>query len=502
MADLADIYGGDASFNPSLFAAIEQGLIHSRHEPAVVVRHQAAGHLSDIVERGEAEANDCIRWTFDQLHKAAVRVAKGLLDAGVPQGSIIVTFTANNAEWLLLLWALALAKIGVSSLDPGSLSPARRGELASYLTGVKPSAIILGNEQGTKVIDDMLKECKLDCKIKILFQGQQNKVPGWTTLTQMTPSYPAADDSALSSSARTDDPNRIAFILYTSGTSSGKPKGCPRTTECVVVSTLNQHFQKPGRTKSVRRLLHTANFRVIAPLMTMRAWSTGACIVMPGPGFQPRTALDAIEQERVTDSLFIPAQLHALAADPSIGERDLSCVDLIMSGGDIVTRALIQKSRGIFPNAGWMTGHGMTEGGGFFQWDFWDREDKLPCHGDISALGRVNKCTRLRINQDGRTVKRGETGELQIQSPGVISEYLGGTNADSWVTDDQGTWFRTGDLGMIDKDSYVYILGRLKDIIKRAAVTLTPAAIESCLQAFTGTQVCYLALIIWGKSAD
>lgn len=494
MAELADIYGGDATFNPSLFAAIEKGLIQNRHGPAVVVRHQPAGHLSDIVEVDDAKPNYCLRWTFDQLHKGAVRVAKGLLDAGVPPGSSIVTFTPNNAEWLLLLWALTLAKIGVSSLDPGSLSPARKGELVSYLTGVKPSAIILADDRGAHAINDMLKELNMDCKVKVLFRGSLKKPPGWTTLAQLSASYTPAADASLSSSARSDDPNRIAFILYTSGTSSGKPKGCPRTTECMIVSTLNQHFQKPGRAKSVRRLLHTANFRIIAPLTAMRAWCTGACIVMPGPGFEPRTVLDAIEQEGITDSLFIPAQIHALAADPTIGDRDLSSVDLMMSGGDIVTRALIEKSRRIFPNAGWMTGHGMTEGGGFFQWDFWDREDEVPYHGDISTLGRVNNSTRIRIVQDGRTVNRGQNGELQLQSPGVITHYLGGTNADSWVTDDQGTWFRTGDLGMLDKDGYAFILGRLKDIVKRAGVALTPAAIESCLQAFTGTQVCCAAL--------
>lgn len=488
--DLADVYGGGASFNPSIFAALEQGLIRSRDEPAVVVRHQSAGHLSDIVPNGNAKPNDCLRWTFDQLHRGAVRVAQGLVDAGVRPGSTIVTFTSNSAEWLLLLWALALAKIGISSLDPGSLNSARKGELASYLTGVKPSAIILADEQHVGWLDQVLKERNLDCKVRVLFQSPKGTAPGWTTLAQMCAPYSEAIDKSLSESARTDNPNRIAFISYTSGTSSGKPKGCPRTAECMVVAILNQTYQKPDRTKPVRMLLHTANFRVIAPLMAFRAWCTGSCAVMPGPGFESRTVLDTIEQERVTNSLFIPAQIHALAADPMVGGRDLRSLELLIGSGDMITRALVEKGRRVFPNAGWLTGHGMTEGGGFFKWDFWEREDELPYHGDISTLGRVNSGTRIRIVQDGSTVKTGETGELQVQGSGVISGYMSGTHADSWFTDDQGTWFRTGDLGMIDKDGYVYILGRLKDIIIRAAVNLIPAAIESCLQSYTGSQVC------------
>lgn len=490
MADLADIYGGDATFNPSIFAAIETGLKERPHEHAIVVRHQPAGHLADLVgKKPDSQSGDCVRWTYQELHRGAVRIAKGLLNAGVKPGSYIVTFIPNNAEWLLLLWALSLAKVGGSILDPGSLNPARREELTSYLTGIEPSAMILADDSGIEAVETVLEERQLQCPVKLVLSESTRGHTGWTTFTELAAPYSEMDDTALRKAAYNEDPTRTAFILYTSGTSSGKPKGCPRTAECMVVSTINQHFQHPERTKPVRRLLHTANFRVIAPLTAMRTWSTGGCVVLPGPGFEPKSALDAIEQERITDSLFIPAQLHAVAADPTVKDRDLSSIDMIYSGGDIVTKPLIEKSKTVFPNSAWMTGWGMTEGGGSFLWDFWDREDTVPLHGDISTIGRVNGGVRVRIFQDGRTVKRGETGELQLQTYGFVDHYLGGVNPQSWMTDDQGTWFRTGDLGTIDDNGYTFILGRLKDIIKRAGVTLTPVAIESCLQTYTGAQV-------------
>ena len=139
-----------------------------------------------------------------------------------------------------------------------------------------------------------------------------------------------------------------------------------------------------------------------------------------------------------------------------------------------------------------MTGHGMTEGGGLFISPYFGRE--MPYYGDIAPLGHACPGARLKIvREDGSVVPRGESGELHIQSGGMISRYLDDANSETfYIGESGGQWFRTGDLGMINEGGDVYILGRLKDVIVRAGVNITPAALESCLSSFTGAQVSVL----------
>ncbi|KAG9868714.1 acetyl-CoA synthetase-like protein, partial [Aureobasidium melanogenum] len=192
----------------------------------------------------------------------------------------------------------------------------------------------------------------------------------------------------------------------------------------------------------------------------------------------------------MSELVLLPAQLHAVAATPGFDLRDKSSVRLIMSGGDIVTSSLIQESKRLFPGAGFMTAWGMSEAGGCFAWPYWDDIESIPFYSGISPLGRVTPGSRIRlVSEDGKVVQRGEFGELHIQSDSVFKSYLAAPEKmDVVYTDEEGRWFKTGDLGMINDAGDVYIVGRLKDVIKRAAISIAPAAIESCLAAFTGSQ--------------
>jgi acyl-CoA synthetase (AMP-forming)/AMP-acid ligase II len=267
-----------------------------------------------------------------------------------------------------------------------------------------------------------------------------------------------------------------------------KPKGCILTVASWL-GTAQCQFFTPHRNFQSRRLLHTSNFRVIAPATAFCAWRDGATIVLPGPGFTPPSFLDTVEQERVTDCVLIPALVHLVVTDSTFATRDTSSLRAISSGGNIVTSALVDQIQRHFPSADFMVAHGMSEGGGFFQFRYDGDRHPIPYYGDVAALGRVSPGTRIRVVQDGATVKRSEVGELHIQSGGPVGQYMDDANQEASYSDEQGRWFRTGDLGMINHDDDIFILGRLKDVIKRSGVSITPAALESCLSGFINTQV-------------
>lgn len=111
-------------------------------------------------------------------------------------------------------------------------------------------------------------------------------------------------------------------------------------------------------------------------------------------------------------------------------------------------------------------------------------------------MGKAARGARIRIRdpETGLTKNRDEAGELCICCESIIKSYLDNVQPEAFIAENGYQWFRTGDLAVIDADGIVTIVGRLKDVVKRAGVPLAPAAIESCVQKFTGAQVSVVAL--------
>ena len=109
-------------------------------------------------------------------------------------------------------------------------------------------------------------------------------------------------------------------------------------------------------------------------------------------------------------------------------------------------------------------------------------------------MGRPSVGATLRlVSEEGEVVPIGEIGELHVQHGSVFKGYLRERkDMPEFYTDESGDWFITGDLGVFSESGDVYIVGRKKDVVKRAAVSIAPAAIESCLSAYAGAQVSLL----------
>ncbi|KAK6000887.1 hypothetical protein QM012_002970 [Aureobasidium pullulans] len=426
------------------------------------------------------------------------------------------------------------------------LNKPRHAELRRKIIDLQPSVIVVEDAEGVAAIEQVLESLELHDLVRVSLSDKpiSSNSGSWLPLADLCSPVSDQAASARLDDARYDSPDRDALIVYTSGTSSGIPKGCIRHVRGWIQSVSRTIWSLPGDTRG-KRALQTTNFRVIAPGCAVRAWYDGATVVLTGRTFDPMKFLDAMEQEGMSELVLLPAQLHAVAATPGFELRDKSSVKLIMSGGDIVTSSLIEQSKRLFPEAGFMTAWGMSEAGGVgraegrntttsvdgvsqfagkavrsaskhhpdrrlaglsaliqqsrdvlthsnvvFAWPYWDGIKSIPFYSGISPLGRVSSGSRVRLmSADGKVVERGEFGEIHIQSNSVFKSYLAAPEKmDVVYTDQEGRWFKTGDLGMINDAGDVYIVGRLKDVIKRAAISIAPAAIESCLAAFTGSQ--------------
>lgn len=501
MTNKSELYGGDiAPYDESLFAFLEHGFTKDPDTLAVVSRSQQGNHLAEMVQTSIGSPprrvkDPCLRWTYAEFFGVTANLATGLSTQGLNAESITITFIPNSVEWLLLFSASIVAKTGVTFLDIDMLQKPRRVELEAKLVQLRPSCIVVADSEGAFAVDDALTRIDVTNTFKVVLETRVAQDSGnadnWKSFVSLCEPHSASTITNTIENARDDNPDRTALIIYTSGTSGGMPKGCVKHAGSLLGNAKTQRFSRHGDIDHNVRILQTANFRAIAPIIALMCWRDGATVVLSTYPFHPKTFLDDIEQERVTDIALIPAQAHAIAAEPTLESRDLSCLRLVASGGDMVTSSLVHLIERCFPSASFMTVHGMSECGGIFQWAYHDGSNSIPFYQDISPLGHVTPGARIRmVSPDGKVVPRGEVGELHVSHSSIFKTYLREqTETPELYTDETGRWFNTGDIGLINDAGDVYVIGRSKSVIKRAAVSIAPAAIESCLQAYIGSQV-------------
>jgi acyl-CoA synthetase (AMP-forming)/AMP-acid ligase II len=503
----SEISGGPPPSLPdSLFAFFEPGVRRNPDKLAVVSKTQRGDHLAEAVRESTGslpqgcDETTSLRWTYTETFAVSLSLGENLAQkiAGSSSGldPVMVTLIPNSVEYLLLLTASTIAKTGIASLDVGMLQKARHEELERYIKQLQPTCIVVADAEGAATIDSILQGLQLSVAVKISLDDKTSQAAEsestWNSFTSLCKAYSAEVIAKRTEAARHDDPSRTAVIVYTSGTSSGKPKGCLKHVKSFITCLHASEISRPSSKTEKVRIIQTANFRVIAPLIIMRSWYDGATVVLTKHPFDVEAYLDDVAQERATDLALIPAMLHAIAASPGLQSRDLTCVEAIATGGDIVNSPLVKLAERTFPSGSFMTGHGMSECSGVFQWPYWEGSDSIPYHQGVSPVGRPSAGAKVRlVSEEGDVVPIGEVGELHVQHASVFKGYLERERKDmpEFYTDESGDWLKTGDLGVFSENGDAYIVGRKKDVVKRAGVSIAPAAIESCLSAYAGTQV-------------
>lgn len=420
-----------------------------------------------------------------------------MLSSGVQPNTALLLLIPNGIEYTILLWTATILRLTIVSLDLGLLDISKHDELRDLLGRVKPAVMVVQDAYEANTLDIVRRNIPLsrsdkdeDNILGISLTESATSYPStssiWKSLLTLTasPLEPLLIESLLSA-ARSDNPARTHSILFTSGT-SGKPKGCP-----LLVSGISHVLQSQSwllTPENSRRALQQAhNARGIAPAQTLQTWRGGGTVVMTGNGFNVDDLLDAVERYRVTFIVLTPAMVHAVSVELGKGvyNGDVDCVRTVQVGGDAVTRDVLEKCSRLFPKARIVINHGMTEvgGGGVFTWPFTSM--KIPFYGEMSPVGAVAAGAVVRIWDEGKVASRGKLGELHVCCGSTIQEYLDGVSSESFYEERGRRWFNTGDVGMMDSKGIVFVLGRKKEMISG----VMPAAIESCLEKFTSTQV-------------
>jgi fatty-acyl-CoA synthase len=267
----------------------------------------------------------------------------------------------------------------------------------------------------------------------------------------------------------------VAVIMYTSGT-TGRPKGAMLTHDNIwwnnSMSLLTIDAMETDITLVVAPLFHIGGLNVT----TLSAFQKGAEVILHR-GFDPSRWIEDIVKYKVTTAFAVPAMLLAVSQNPAFAGADLTCLRTIICGGAPVPEPLLQlyAKRGVPINQG----YGLTETAPMvtFLTSEWGAA-KLGSAGKPGFFVEVGL-----IDAEGNFLhEAGARGEVVTRGPNVMKGYWNKPDATAAAIDAAG-WFHTGDVGYFDKDGFLFICDRVKDMIITGGENVYPAEVEAVLYA-------------------
>jgi fatty-acyl-CoA synthase len=418
------------------------------------------------------------RVTYKVFWKQIEEVAKGLLAFGVKKGDRVGIWSPNRHEWVIVQFATA--RIGAILVN---VNPAyKASELKFALRQSEISLLIMSkNFRKTnyfEIIQEVLKSCIHLKQIVILDRD-------WQALIEAGKRITTKQIEDIESSLQFDDPINIQ---YTSGT-TGFPKG----------ATLTHHNILNNGYFIGERLHYTEKDRVCIPvpfyhcfgmvLGNLACITHGSAMIIPGEAFDAETVLKTVQDEKCTSLYGVPLMFIAELEHPNFEQYDLSSLRTgIMAGASCPEKAMreVQEKMNMKDVA---ICYGMTETSPVSTQTFVD--DKL--NKRVSTVGRVHPHQEIKIINPttGKIVSRGETGEFCTRGYSVMLKYWNNEEATNAVIDDAG-WMHTGDVASMDKEGYVTITGRIKDMIIRGGENISPFEIEEYLHTHESISEVYV----------
>jgi 2-furoate---CoA ligase len=377
----------------------------------------------------EAVVDGDVRLTYAELRARAARLAGALLDLGLDRGDRLATVLRNRHETVSLYWAAQW--LGATFVPLSWRAPA--GEI-DYCIEDSGARVIATEESGGVLVGDT--------RFSELLEGDE---------------HPGALDA---------DEREESLMLYTSGT-TGKPKGVPRSHRADRAASLSQvvqHGLDDGeRTLGVMPLYHTMGMHSLIAMPFL-----GGCFVAQ-QRWDPREALDLIERERLTSLYLAPTLYHDLLAQPDVRDRKLSSVRALAYAGAAMTSSLVQRCMEVFHPQIFVNHYGSTE-----IYTFSVQRDQAAKPG---CAGRPALNARLRLGESDEI-------ECQLSSDEAFAGYWNRPDADDKAIRDG--WYRTGDVGHIDEDGDLWVVGRVDDMIVSGGENIHPLEVEDVLARHPG----------------
>lgn len=429
--------------------------------------------FGDIISRNASRIPDQVgiyygerRWTWKEVDERSNRLANMFLASRVKKGDRVAILDQNSDGYMEIYFGLAKAGIIAVPINY-RLSPA---EMVNLINNAEPQALIIGGDY-FKLAESL--KAKLPSVKRYIGMGSP---PGWMEdYESLLRGQPASEPEV---EVQEDD---IFSIMYTSGT-TGLPKGAMSThrnyTMNALVVIIADHSSRADKNLVVSPLYHAG------ALFYSTAYMYLGCPQVIMKQFDPKAVLETIEKEKITVCLLIPTMLNFVLNHPDFGKHDTSSLRRIFYGGGPMPLPILEKAIKSLRNCGFTQGYGLTE---TLETNLLLAEDHVlggtPKQQErLKSAGRESATYEVKVvNENGNEVPRGQIGEVWVKGPAVIKGFW--RNPEETASTIVGGWFKTGDLGKMDEDRYLYIVDRKKDMIISGGENIYAKEIDDVLHS-------------------
>lgn len=423
----------------------------------IASRANCFGDKTAVIYKGK-------EYSYSQLDKNADSVAAFLRSTGTGLGSHVIYIAYNSEMYFEILtacsrigavftpisWRLCISDITklVDATDAKVIFASR-----SFLEAIEAEGFCPGERHKIVVLDDEYENC----------------IP-----------YRKCLDYAPMETAAGGRGDRCLMQIYTSGTTS-VPKGVMLSDEAVCSHALG-HLSDIGERYDcvfvcVLPLAHASSSGSLATLLA------GATVVVL-ERFRPEEYLRTVERYRATALSLTPSMFSAVLSEMETGHYDLSSVKSVIYGAEPILAKYVRKANEVL-GCSFFQLFGMSEMGPvvtILRAEDHDIKDESLLEKRLKSVGRVALGASIKVvGPDGKECACGEPGEIYAKGLGQMMGYYNDPERTAAAFCDG--WYRSGDVGYIDEDNYLYLVGRMSDMIISGGENVYPKAVEECILA-------------------
>jgi long-chain acyl-CoA synthetase len=444
---------------------------------------RAAGSLRELFDSTRQNGDTVYlvyedeRWTFSDVMAQVDGIAKVLVERyGVQKGDRVAIGMRNYPEWITSF--AAITSIGAISV---SLNAWWTEDELDYALGDSAPKVLIADKER---VERGLRSCQ-ERGIAILGVRLTGDVPEGVDRLEdvIDPDATMPDVEVL--------PSDDATILYTSGT-TGNPKGAVSTHRAILNALAGFGCRSVAQTITGGDtggvvggdpadslppvfILTVPLFHVTGCVPVMLSTFAAGLKLVIMYRWNPERALELIERERVTNFVGVPTMSWDMLESPDFDKRDTSSLRSVGGGGAPAPPELVRRIDAGFAKARPGIGYGMTETNAYGPQNSGDDYVSHP-----TSTGRSTPILEIKIvDEEGTEVPIGERGEICFKGPNLIRGYW--NNPEATAETIQDGWLRTGDIGRVDEEGFVYIEDRAKDMVLRAGENIYCAEVEAVL---------------------
>ncbi|CAN6450175.1 unnamed protein product [Victoria cruziana] len=404
-------------------------------------------------------------YTYGDVELKARRVAAGLAKLGVRQRDVIMILLPNSPEFAFVFLGASYRGATTTTANPFYTGE----EIARQARASGARLVVTQSVHAEKLRELQEKDgvtvvcvdegCPEGClHVSCLTEADEREMPEVEVL-----------------------PEDVVALPYSSGT-MGLPKGVMLTHRGLVTSVA-QHVDGENPNMHLREedvvLCVLPMFHIYALTSVLLGGIRSGAAVLVMKKFEVGKLMELVQRHRVTVAPIVPPIVLALVRNPDVDRYDLSSIRRVCSGAAPMGKKLEDALRARIPNAALGQGYGMTEAGALSMCLAFAKE---PSKVKSGSCGTVIRNAEMKIvdPETGASLPHNQPGEICIRGAQIMKGYLNDPEATARTIDKDG-WLHTGDIGYVDDDEELFIVDRLKELIKYKGFQVAPAELEALL---------------------